>query len=517
MKNISTNKFWFLFLAFQISLSIFFMGMIYNAQRTKLNENLKDILIGKGNILNYNISLMIKKNKLKDVKYFMDSAVMMYPSIKTLSIYTKENNKVEISTNKNYEHRAFHINFVDIKDFERLDNIEHVQAICLDIQSSVYPSTQKNSCLLVELDSEYINYFFNSEINIILIQVLGIFIVILILLVMILNKIFVAPLKQIKENIESKNLHSKEHFLCDFTYLNKIIVEDFKTIDAKNILLDTVLNTTDDLIFFKNREFKYIGCNDAFIKLVGKSKEKIVGHDDFELFEESVAEKFRKIDVEVIEEYKKDTNLGWVTYPNGERVYLQTQKNPFHYCEDEIGILGVSRDMTEIYLIQKEIKAKTYRDELTGINNRKSYNKRLDEMLSIYKRYNTIFSMLLFDIDDFKSINDTYGHTVGDEVLVTISQLIKDLIRESDYIFRVGGEEFILLFPHTTLSQAKVIAEKIRESVWRNLTVIEGRKITISIGLSQVEKHDDADTLFKRVDDLMYHSKNSGKNRVSLG
>ncbi len=517
MKNISTNTFWFLFLAFQISFSVFFMEIVYNAQRGKLNDNLKDILVSKGNILNYNILLMLKENRLTNIKYFMDSAVVMEPSIKALSLYTKESNRVEISTDKNQEYRTFHINSVNIKDFERLDNIEHVQAICFDTQSSKYPPTKKNSCLLIELDSNYINNFFNSQINKLLIQLLVMFITVLILLVVILDKIFVAPLTHLKENIESKNLHIKEYFLSDLTYLNKIIVEDFKTIDAKNILLDTVINTTDDLIFFKNSEFKYMGCNDAFTKLVGKSKEEIVGHDDFDLFEQSLAQRFQSIDKEVIQKYQKNTNFVWVTYPNGEKVYLQTQKNPFHYCEEEIGILGVSRDITMMYLAQKEIKAKTYIDELTGINNRKSFNKRLDEMFSIYERYNTIFSMLLFDIDDFKSINDTYGHIVGDEVLVAISQLIKNLIRESDHIFRIGGEEFTLLFPHTTLPQAKVIAEKIREHVQRDLTIIEDRKITISIGLSQVEQDDDADRLFKRVDDLMYHSKRSGKNRVSLG
>lgn len=89
-------------------------------------------------------------------------------------------------------------------------------------------------------------------------------------------------------------------------------------------------------------------------------------------------------------------------------------------------------------------------DELTGTYNRKYYNKKMLELLEIYKRYETKFSILLYDIDDFKLINDNYGHAVGDKVLVKMSSYVNTLLRSSDYLFRIGGEEFIVLLPETS-------------------------------------------------------------------
>lgn len=122
--------------------------------------------------------------------------------------------------------------------------------------------------------------------------------------------------------------------------------------------------------------------------------------------------------------------------------------------------------------------------------------------------------MIMYDIDKFKQINDTYGHNVGDDVLVEISQLIKSLLRESDYIFKIGGEEFIVLLPQTQIDKANLVSEKIRNSVENNLNTIENKKITISIGVTQVKEDDTEDLIFKRVDEALYQSKNNGKNRV---
>lgn len=167
-----------------------------------------------------------------------------------------------------------------------------------------------------------------------------------------------------------------------------------------------------------------------------------------------------------------------------------------------------------LYKTQKEIKEQSYVDELTKLYNRKSYNERLTEFFSLYHRYGTKFSILMYDIDDFKTINDTYGHSVGDKVLIQMSQLVQSLIRENDYLFRIGGEEFIILFSETNLSEAKVVAIKIRKSV-EALNIIENKKITISIGLSEVKKEDNEDLIFKRVDGLLYHSKRNGKNQIT--
>jgi len=165
----------------------------------------------------------------------------------------------------------------------------------------------------------------------------------------------------------------------------------------------------------------------------------------------------------------------------------------------------------------KRIEEQVYIDELTQLNNRKAYNKKLSELLVRFKRYKSVFSIMMYDIDDFKMVNDKYGHDIGDELLFKISKLIKSSIRESDYIFRIGGEEFIILFSEMPLRDSIKVAEKVRKNVEKSLNLIRNKKITISIGVSEVQIFDDEDSIYKRVDKLMYISKDTGKNKITTG
>jgi len=285
-------------------------------------------------------------------------------------------------------------------------------------------------------------------------------------------------------------------------------------INNTETILQSIIDSTDDLIFLKDENFKYINCNDAFSKFVGKSKDEIIGSSDYDLFNKEVASLFVEKDKEMLKYNQIRSNYEWITYPNEEKVYLHTKKIPFPY-DDTVGVLGVCRDVTEMQLIQEKLEKQTNIDVLTNIDNRKSYIEHIYKLFSQFHRYNTTFSIMMFDIDDFKKINDTYGHSIGDNVLVEMSQLIKSHIRNSDYIFRVGGEEFVILFTETTIDAAKIVAENIRNSVENDLKTLVSEKVTISIGLAEVEKNDTEDSLYKRVDGLLYYSKINGKNMVS--
>ncbi len=177
--------------------------------------------------------------------------------------------------------------------------------------------------------------------------------------------------------------------------------------------------------------------------------------------------------------------------------------------------MGIVMDITALHLVQEKLIEQAYIDELTKLNNRKSYNENIEKLIHQYKRYDTPFSMLIFDIDNFKSINDNYGHLVGDNVLIDISKLVKSLIRESDHLFRIGGEEFVVLLTNTKIDKAIIVSKKILQGVEEDLKTIKDKKITISIGLAEIGKKDDEDTIFKRVDDFLYESKNNGKNKVT--
>ena len=175
---------------------------------------------------------------------------------------------------------------------------------------------------------------------------------------------------------------------------------------------------------------------------------------------------------------------------------------------------GVHIDITEMKELEFKLDSISSIDELTNVYNRKHFNTKISELLSSYKRYNTNFSIIMYDIDNFKSVNDIYGHHTGDNILIDMSKLVKSLLRNNDLLFRVGGEEFVILLPETNLNESKIVAEKIRKTVSELITV-KDKPITISIGLTEVNKNDTDDLIYQRVDKLLYISKEKGKNRVS--
>lgn len=279
-------------------------------------------------------------------------------------------------------------------------------------------------------------------------------------------------------------------------------------------LLHTIINATDDLIFFKDHKSKYIGCNKSFERIIRKEESYLIGKDDSSFFKKELSKRFRQEDLDVIDNKKTIIKNEWFTIKD-KKFLFQTKMIPFTYKKGKRdGILSISRDITDLYEIQEKLKIQAYRDELTKAYNRNAFNERLEEKLDLYHRYETIFAMCMFDIDDFKYINDTYGHDSGDKVLRKISDKIRQTIRKSDLFFRVGGEEFIIVFPKTSKEEAYLVVEKIRYVISK-MNIIENEYITISLGLSEIQKNDTLDIIYERVDKLMYQSKKNGKNQTT--
>jgi diguanylate cyclase len=158
-------------------------------------------------------------------------------------------------------------------------------------------------------------------------------------------------------------------------------------------------------------------------------------------------------------------------------------------------------------------------DFLTELPNRQRLDEYVRELMSRTERYQQRFSLVLFDIDHFKSINDAHGHAAGDRVLRAIAQLLAENKRASDFLARYGGEEFVLLLPETTIENAVGLAGKLRERVRaRNFQFqTQPIRLTLSAGVGEVVPgHDTADSLFDRVDKALYQAKNEGRNRVCV-
>jgi diguanylate cyclase (GGDEF)-like protein len=154
-------------------------------------------------------------------------------------------------------------------------------------------------------------------------------------------------------------------------------------------------------------------------------------------------------------------------------------------------------------------------DGLTKLYNRPYFLEKIKEELKRYNRYKTTFSLIILDIDDFKKVNDLYGHQKGDEILRKLGIILDGARRDLDICARYGGEEFAIILPHTNSNEAKKIAERIRKKVEDYFQ--NDIKITISLGVSNCPESSIAlDELIKKADDALYESKESGKNKVML-
>lgn len=168
-----------------------------------------------------------------------------------------------------------------------------------------------------------------------------------------------------------------------------------------------------------------------------------------------------------------------------------------------------------ILYVRKKLEYETSHDPLTNLYNRRSYENIIEVELARSKRYDESFSLILFDIDNFKGINDKYGHKIGDIVLITLAQIVSESIRETDSTFRVGGEEFAIICPETKAQATTILAEKIRKKVSTHHFETVG-KVTISLGIAEFSHDLSKDLLFNNADKAMYLAKNKGKNRCEI-
>ena len=165
------------------------------------------------------------------------------------------------------------------------------------------------------------------------------------------------------------------------------------------------------------------------------------------------------------------------------------------------------------FIANRELLDLSCKDPLTGLYNRKRFDDALDEWMSLSKRYGHPLSLILFDIDNFKRVNDTYGHMAGDSLLKDIAVTVNNAVRETDTFARWGGDEFAILLPNTDLQRAEKMTERLRERI-QNSTFGTLKGITCSFGVAEYEKSDTKQSLLNRADDLLLQAKSSGKGRV---
>jgi diguanylate cyclase (GGDEF)-like protein len=191
---------------------------------------------------------------------------------------------------------------------------------------------------------------------------------------------------------------------------------------------------------------------------------------------------------------------------------LEDEQAKRNWLED-----AVAKRTEDLQVLNKKLKELATRDSLTGILNRGSFFETAQHLLILSQRQKSLASFLLVDLDNFKTVNDTYGHFVGDKVLIHFTQTIQKSLRKSDLIGRVGGEEFAIFLPDTGNDDAFQFAEKLRKIISHSVLEVDGKVVayTVSLGVESSEPKDHLiDELFKRADLKLYGAKDKGRDRV---
>lgn len=295
---------------------------------------------------------------------------------------------------------------------------------------------------------------------------------------------------------------------------NMIDITDVIETKSRLQLLSQAVEQMDEMVRITDIDGNIVYVNPSTSKTTQYAEDEILGHSS-KLFQSGKHSK---------DFYKKlwETILSGHTYKNilinkkkdGTLFYDEKIISPLKNDKGDIRyFVSTSRDISERMALEKELKQLATKDALTGIYNRYKINTKIEEEIKRSDRYGESFGLAMFDIDHFKKVNDTYGHDVGDHVLQELSRIVLNNIRETDSFGRWGGEEFMLLLPHTEKDKINEIAEKIRKTVQEH-TFEDVKQITVSIGTTLYKKDEGISQLLKRVDMALYEAKSHGRNQV---
>ncbi len=333
-----------------------------------------------------------------------------------------------------------------------------------------------------------------------------------------------------KREIEiKKTLYSKLELLPIFitllilamliTVISRRILKLSKIITQKSNKLQDILDAQDNIVILTdgveitmyNRAFTRFFSNEA-VEEFDESRSCIckyfLDHEDyFSLAKIKEGESWIKY---LQKQEKKDRVVKLMDGNFREKVF---SVNIEEFKEKDYRYVISFSDITLVKNEAKRYKVLATYDNLTNIYNRQKFNEVFAYELNKQKRYDEKLSLIMFDIDHFKSVNDNYGHNIGDQVLINISNVISDIIRVQDTFARWGGEEFMILLPHTDLDGAYKVAQKMRVSI-ESLKFSYIPHVTSSFGVIACSKNMSSIDIINGVDEALYEAKESGRNRV---
>lgn len=262
-------------------------------------------------------------------------------------------------------------------------------------------------------------------------------------------------------------------------------------------------------VIFNDKKVAQLGYNPAVVGEVGFEffTEKL-HPDDYEHVMQNMRDHLANITPAYEVEYRilhKDGHYLWY-YDRGTVTKRDKDGKP-------LLLQGIVFDITESKKVVEQLRFLSERDPLTNVYNRRSFFIKLDDVIKEQHIHETPFSLIMFDIDHFKKINDTYGHLIGDDTLRRLTSLINEDKRSNDLVYRYGGEEFFILLKNTELKGAVQLAKRLHKLI-SDLKIPKVGHVTVSMGVVEYGKDESVDDVIKRVDDLMYDAKEAGRNQI---
>ncbi len=290
-------------------------------------------------------------------------------------------------------------------------------------------------------------------------------------------------------------------------------------LEERDEVLQSITNAAQDAVIMIDNQQNITFWNPAAVAMFGYTPEEATGNHLYNLLAPP--------------NYLDAYRAAFTTTPKNENHALRGATTELHALRQdgsefpiEISVSSVNlknnwhavaivRDITARKLAEEQLKQLATTDPLTGIYNRRRFNEVMHAELARAKRYATPLSLIIFDIDHFKQINDQFGHPIGDQVLIQLSALVSNTLREADVLARWGGEEFTILAPNCDLQCGRRFAEKLRMLI-ETYKFTDVSKVTCSFGITDYRENDDQSSLVKRADHSLYKAKQMGRNRVEV-
>lgn len=297
-------------------------------------------------------------------------------------------------------------------------------------------------------------------------------------------------------------------------------------------LYKEILDNLDEGVYFVDVNRKITYWNKAAERITGYQSSEVTGSYCYDNTLKHIDDFGNPLCVNgcplhlTIHDGKKRRAKVYLFHKKGYRIKVFVKTIQLKNAEGQnIGAIEIfdTYDSKEFQVLENEIiddlRALAYKDQLTGFFNRQYMSDYIQLKLTEYEHFKKDFAVLFIDIDFFKKINDHYGHDIGDEVLKTVANTLRNSIRKDDIAVRWGGEEFILLCSGVSNDYLKEFANTLRVMVSNSEYANENQKIsvTVSIGATKVKNLDTKDTIISRADQLMYQSKKNGRDLVTVG